>query len=253
MVGVLVDSTRMHVTKANWKELLDILTGIVGRPVREFHTNRFYGGHGIWRAIDGPERANIISAILDWLTARRHHIVYSAVDTAKFAADFAAHRFGPDIGTLWRMLALHVSLALQRHNQREDRNKGNTVLVFDNKETEQAEFTNLLLNPPAWTDTYYDRQPAIAPLDQIIDVPHFVDSEHVGLIQVSDLIAFTLRRHLEIVDGGDAERYAGESARIEVWVNQALARSIGKPCIYPIRGRCDAAEFFCEFGPASLQ
>lgn len=88
MVGVLVDSTRMHVTKDHWCELLDILSAIIDRPVREFHTRHFYGGNGIWRAVDGQERANIISAILDWLCDRRHRIVYSAVNVAEFLPIF---------------------------------------------------------------------------------------------------------------------------------------------------------------------
>lgn len=253
MVGVLVDSTRMHVTKAHWVELLEILTDIVGRPVREFHTRKFYSGGGIWHAIDGETRSRITTSILDWLTERRHHIVYSAVDTRKFSASFAGHRFAPDIGSLWRLLAFHVTLALQKRNQRERKNKGNTVLVFDNKGTEQTEFTKLILDPPGWSNSYYECAVGDLPLNQIIDVPHFVDSEHVGLIQVSDLVAFILRRHLELVDGGDAERYAGEAAKISAWTDKALDRSIGKSFIYPVRGRCDAAEFFCEYGPTSLK
>jgi hypothetical protein len=47
-------------------------------------------------------------------------------------------------------------------------------------------FTKLLLNPPAWSDTYYGRKKKQEQPDQIVDVPHFVDSKEVALIQLAD-------------------------------------------------------------------
>lgn len=253
MVGVIVDSTRMHVTKAEWDELLEILSHIVGRPVREFHTRRFYAGRGIWGGVSGHERANIITAIIRWLVDRRHHIVLSSVDVAKFNAQFVAHRFSGDIGSLWRMLGLHLALAIQKNYQRENRNKGNTVLIFDHEAMEQDIYTQLILNPPNWTETYYNKNANSNPLCQIVDVPHFVNSEHVGLIQVADLAAFTLRRYIELTDGGDAERYNDERNRITGWSETLLGRLIPKSAIYPARERCDAADFFYEFAPECIK
>lgn len=252
LVGIVVDGTRMHVTKSHWNELLDLLSTIVQRPVREFHTKKFYGGRGIWSEIDGDERTEIITTILSWFAERHHHVVYSAVDNESFESNFNIHHFSTDIGTLWRMMAFHVTLALQKNFQSEARNKGNTVLVFDNKETDQEQFTNLVLNPPGWSDSYYGLGKNESPLDQIIDVPHFVDSEHVGLIQVADLIAFILRRYLEVVDGGMPERYAGETTRLNGWSEQIFEQSIPKSSIYPSRNICNAAQYFRDFAPESI-
>lgn len=253
IVGVIVDASRMHVTKSEWDELLADVSRAAGRHVREFHTRRFYAGRGIWSGLTGQQRADTISTIINWVANRRHHLVCSAVDKDKFAREFEAHEFAADIGSLWRMMALHLALAVQKHHQRESRNKGNTVLVFDNEEREKTAYTQLVLNPPGWTETYYAKRANRRPLCQIVDVPHFVDSEHVGLIQVADLAAFTLRRFIELTEGGVAERYTDERQRIEGWAGVLFDRMIPKVATYPSRDRCSAAEFFREFAPACVR
>ena len=249
MVGVVVDAYRMRVTKAEWTELLDVLSAIAGRTLEEFHAKRFYSGSGIWGDIPGAVRSDIITELLQWFTERGHHVVNSAVEKAKFAENFDKHAFSQDIGSLWRLLGFHVVLALQKHHQREKKNKGNTVLVFDEQVMEKELFLRLLLNPPEWSETYYDRRDDQEALDQIVNVPHFVDSKHVLLIQVADLITFLLRRHLELKAGGYAERYEGERQQIQQWASMIFDRTIGMSAVYPRRGLCDAAQYFQAFAP----
>jgi hypothetical protein len=79
MVGILVDSGRMHLTKQDWNDLLQILSDIIKHPVKELHTVDFYNGNGIWRGMDGNQRSAVITGILDWLADRKHHVVYSSV------------------------------------------------------------------------------------------------------------------------------------------------------------------------------
>jgi len=68
MVGVIVDTQRMHLTKTDWSELLETFSKIIGKKVDELHTREFYRGNGIWRNSNtGPIRAKIILAILEWL------------------------------------------------------------------------------------------------------------------------------------------------------------------------------------------
>lgn len=86
-------------------------------------------------------------------------------------------------------------------------------MVFDAHEKDQKGYSELLLNPPEWTDTYYSRGKKQNRLDQIIDVPHFVDSAHVGMIQLADCISYFLRRHIEIVEAVVPPRYEGGGMR----------------------------------------
>ncbi|MEW6674206.1 MAG: DUF3800 domain-containing protein [Thermodesulfobacteriota bacterium] len=249
MVGVITDATRMRVTKINWQNLLEYLSNIIGRQIQEIHTRDFYSGNSPWRDLDGNQRSAIITAIFNWLQERKHHVVFTAVNKATFLEHFNSEPFYNDIKTLWRFMALHLTLSLQKSFQREKKNKGNTVLVFDNEEKEKVQFTDLVLNPPDWTDSYYNRGKKQEKLDQIIDVPHFVDSKEVGLIQLADFICFFLRKHIELTLGCVKPTYKDEIAKVSAWANQIFGQTIAKSCIYLSKGRCDAAELFCKYAP----
>lgn len=253
MVGVVVDAQRMRPTKADWAELLATLSEVVGKPVLEIHTRDFYAGNGPWRGIDGPQRAQVIEEVFEWLSERKHRIVYSAVDKAAFFSTFPADPRQADVKTLWRFLALHVVLAVQKQFQKEPKNKGNTLFVFDNEEREEMRFTDLVREPPAWTDTYYGRARKQDRLDQVIDVPYFADSRDVGLLQLADFVAYFLRRHVELADGGDVERYGSEKTQVGRWASKALAQSIPRAAMFAKKGRCACAELFYGFAPPSLR
>jgi len=252
MVGVVVDAYRMRPTKSYWDELLTELSGIIGREVKEFHTKDFYAGNSPWRGLRGDQRAEVISAIFRWFSDRNHHIVYSAIDLEKFQEISVKNALYNDVGSLWRCLGFHLALSLQRKYQNQKGNKGNSVLIFDAHDKDQKEFAELLLGPPAWSETYYQKRKKSAPLDQIVDVPHFVDSSHVGLIQVADCFSYFIRRHLEIESGKVPERYEGEADVVKGWAEKALGCGISKAAIYPKRDRCDAAEFFYQLAPNAL-
>jgi hypothetical protein len=49
MVGVLVDSQRMHITKQDWNGLLVHLSNVANRQITELHTRDFYAGNGVFR------------------------------------------------------------------------------------------------------------------------------------------------------------------------------------------------------------
>jgi len=252
MVGIVVDALRMRPTKVDWEQFLLGLQEIVGRPIEELHTRDFYAGNGPWRGIDGPQRARIIGNVMEWLSRRKHSLVFSSAEKGRFFAEFPQHEWYGNINTLWRFLALHLALSLQKLHQQIPKNKGNTVLVFDNEERERERYTDLVLNPPAWTDTYYNRGRRQEALDQIIDAPYFADSRDVPLLQVADFMAYFLRRYVEL-DGGDTERYEGERDQIGDWTRQALDRAIPKPAIYPRRNRCACADIFFTYAPACLR
>ncbi len=251
MVGIIADAYRMRVTKKDWVELLGALSQIIGKPLLEIHTSDFYAGNGPWRAIPGDKRARIISIIFDWLIKRNHKLVYSAVDKEKFISEFNKEPHANDIGTPWRFMALHICLAIQKHSSLFERNKGHTVLIFDHKKSEADALIKLIRNPPEWTDTYYRYNQKPYRLDQLIDVPYFGDSRHVGLIQVADFVSFFLRKHIEIQMGIPSD-YEDEPSRIEGWAMTALAQSIDKSAIYLSKGRCTCADLFRRYAPSCL-
>ena len=83
MAGVITDATRMRVTKTHWANLLQRLSEIIGRSIQEIHTRDFYSGNSPWRELDGIQRADIITAIFNWLQERKHSVVFAAVDKGR--------------------------------------------------------------------------------------------------------------------------------------------------------------------------
>jgi len=260
MAGVITDAYRMRPTKNDWNSLLKRLSEIIEEDIDEIHTRDLYSGNGPWRNLPGERRAEIITAIFKWLHERKHQIVYTAVDKRKFKNDFNNNKQLRDIGSLWKFMALHIALSLQKEYQgaprgksRTTNSKGDIVLIFDHEDREQQEFTKLLLSPPDWTDTYYDRKTEQEKMSQVVDVPHFVDSKQVGLIQLADFICFFLRKYIELQMKLLEPDYEGETEKVKEWTKLILDRSIPKSNIFPSRGRCECSNLFFDYAPEPIR
>ncbi|MFN7936982.1 MAG: DUF3800 domain-containing protein [Bryobacteraceae bacterium] len=253
MVGIIVDTQRMHITKEHWRELLEELSHLANREVSELHTRNFYAGNGIWRELDGPQRAQIITRIFDWLAERKHHVVYTSVCKKMYHSEFALQKIPDELNTVWRFLGFHLILAMQKYCQRESHNKGNTFYVFDNEEREQLRFTDIILRPPEWSDEYYSRKHKQDQLDQVVDVPYFGDSKDVALIQVADVASFFLRRYAEIKENLIPPKYTDEEQRVTEWIGLLKARSIGSSMIYPKSKRSVAEDIFFRNASESIR
>lgn len=253
MVGVVVDAQRMHRTKERWEDFLGMLTKICKRTIKEFHTRDFYSGNGLWRGIDGPERAKIISAILDWWGRRKHHLIFTAIDKQAYTNAKDDGRLKEGCFSLWQTAAIHLALTVQKAHQKIPSKKGHTLLLFDREVREENRFSQFISNPPGWTDEYYCRGKKQNQLDQIIDVPFFGDSQQVLLLQVADVIAFILRRYAEIEDGGDKIRYADELTRIKGWIKLINNRAYSVSTRWPSKGANEVQQFFSDLAPVSIK
>lgn len=251
MAGIVVDSQRMHITKQDWRELLSAISKIAGREITELHTRHFYSGRKPFSEIDGQLRAKIIGTIFDWLRDRRHLVLYAAVNKQAFGEAAAKGKIPTGLDTVWRFPGFHMVLGVQKMGGAHEKTKGHTILVFDNEDREAARFADLIVEPPAWSGSYYGFGKGEA-LDQIVDVPYFGDSRHLALIQVADFVAYFLRRYAEIKEGSCASKYEDEEGKLEAWV--AAIRSCAKPnLIYPRRGRNSAHDLFFRLSPPSLR
>ena len=254
MVGVMVDTQRMHLTKTDWSDLLNTLSKIIGKKVDELHTREFYRGNGIWRnANTGPLRTKIVVAILDWLKQRKHKVTFSAVHKSTFFSDLKTDEKLKEIGSLWSYMAYHQALSIQKYQQKEEKTKGHTVLVFDREVKEEAKFSALIFNPPTWTDTYYSKDKKQQRLDQIVDVPYFADSKHVHLLQVADLLSYFIRLYIEVVTDHTKESYKGELEFLEKVIEMVKVLSIPKPTRYLSTKQCDCSILFTRYAPSQIK
>ncbi len=127
----------------------------------------------------------------------------------------------------WLAGASHIALQLQRAHQAKAGNKGGTVLLLDDNKRGLSDIADLVNDPPAWTDDYYDRQKKAPALDRLVDTPFAVKS-HVGLVQVADIFGAIFRRHAERAQYGFEEKYTGEQGHVAEWVEQLAPRLLGK-------------------------
>ena len=146
-------------------------------------------------------------------------------------------------------------LAMQRACQKEKKNKGHTLYIFDNAERERVRFADIVARPGGWSDEYYGRGKKQERLDQVIDAPYFGDSIEVPLLQIADFLAYFLRRYAEIKEGLVPPRYEDEEEKISEWASGYAGYSIGRAHIYPKRvsERREAHQYFYELAPPSIR
>ena len=253
LLGVVVDASRMHVTKDDWASFLSQLSEMVGQEFQELHTRNFYSGSGIWKKLTGQQRSDAIDFFIDWFAERKHHIVFSAVDKQQHKLMQDSGSVPEEIDTVWKAMGFHVALAIQKNFQGEAKNKGNTIFVFDEEVKEETRFQKLLLKPPAWSDSYYGKKNKQERLCQLVDAPYFADSQNVGLLQVADFLAYFVRRYIEISEGVIQEKYAGEADKVCAWFEKIRARTIPYQSMYPKRQRCETAELFWSLAPECIR
>ncbi len=253
VAGIIVDATRMHVTKEAWADFLDSLSKAAGKRIYEFHSREFYRGKGVWRGTDGSKRAQVIETILNWIEMRKHTCVFSGVIKAKCKKYLSNDDRITQFKSIWCIAAMHCTLQIQKQHQRIKGRKGHSVLIFDREVMEETDLSSLIHEPPDWIDTYYTRDKKQLALDQIVDVPFFADSKHVLLAQIADLLAYILRTSVEIQDGLLPEKYKGEGPKMREWSERISRIAHPRSSRYPTKGRCPAAQLFWDVAPSSIR
>ncbi|MCK9229489.1 MAG: DUF3800 domain-containing protein [Syntrophales bacterium] len=253
IAGIIVDATRMHVTKDAWANFLGYLSKAAGRRIEEFHSREFYRGNGVWHGTDGANRARIIEAVFNWVENRKHKCVFSGIDKEEYEKKFARDERLKQFKSKWCAAAMHCTLQVQKQHQREAKTKGHSVLIFDREVSEETDFSLLIHKSPQWIDTFYGREKKQTALNQVVDVPFFADSKHILLAQVADLFAYILRTWAEIKDGLLKEKYKDEGDKMRDWSERIAPIAHPRSSRYLVRGRCKAAQLFWDLAPSSLR
>ena len=252
MVGILVDSARLHRTQKEFADVFDIVQGLFKENLRELKGSKMILGRDRWRKVDPDVRKLIASYFCDWIATRKHRLIVTAIDRVRLQG--AVKDGVPDeCQDGWLAAGLHVALQIQKANQKTGNNKGHTFLILDDNKLKADRLSDLLWNPPGWTDDYYGRKKKQDPLDQIIDTTFSIKSHHAGLVQVADLFAFILRRYAEIEDYGAEEEWPGEKALLDEYVGSLAGRLLPKSTRWPARTGSIAAKWFNDVAPPSLK
>ena len=252
VAGVLVDAGRMHRTKIDWDELLDSLRSQSQFGLPELKGRELYRGQNFWRQWDGGERTILINTLINWMAERKHKVTFGAVSKDRLQGTRGEFDLdGFQQSTEWSIAAMHLLLGIQKTCQIQKNNKGKTVFVFDEASGGKS-LVQLVLHPPAATDGFYSRAKATMQLDQVVDVPYFADSRHVGLIQLADLLAYLLCLFAALAEGIVDEAYDGEREKLTGWISQMRPVLLRDSSRWPKSSRDPCTTFFRNVAPPSL-
>ena len=251
MVGIVADAHRLSRSRQEFAEIFDLVSGVYPMALRELKGSRIFYGLGAWRKVTPDIRKAVFRLFCAWISDRKHHLALSAIDISRFNAGLPGD-FPNELNDLWVAGAVHVALQLQKAHQTLPKNKGQTVLIFDENKVKADKLNEVLFAPPSWTESYYNKQTAHEPLDQIIDSAFFTKSHHAGLVQVSDLFAFVFRRYAELTEYGGRPKYKGELKDIQGLVDRLMPRLLGKSHRWPASSKNKCAQAFLKLAPACL-
>ena len=253
MAGVLVDSVRLNRTRQEFSDIFDAIQELFEENLRELKGSKMILGRDRWRKINPDLRKQITGSLCDWLNQRKHKLVVKAINRAKLVEASPEGDIPPELQDEWLAAGLHVALQIQKANQGTKKNKGHTFLIFDDNKVKTDKLSDLLWQPPEWTDDYYDKKKNRERLDQIVDTTFSIKSHHAGLVQVADVFAFILRRYVEIEDFEAAEEWRGEKALLDKYVNSLSGRLLPRSSRWPERTKSAAANWYNGLAPDSLK
>lgn len=250
MVGILVDAYGLNKTRVEFDGIFSALQRTT--IMKELKGTKMIFGNDEWRKVDESIREEITDSFCNWVVERKHSIVLSAIDRTLFKPE-ADDTIPKQCKDIWVAGGLHIVLQIQKHFQKEKKNKGHTFLIFDDNPVFAKRLSDLLWKPPAWIDDYYGRKPKQDPLDQIINTTFTVNSEHAGLVQVADIFAVIFKRHAELRDPQTKEKVPGERVQNQKYVDILKQRLLPKSARWPSKNKSASAKWFSSIAPESLR
>jgi len=215
--------------------------------IRELKASEIYRGRGGWKRISAKTRHGIFERYFKWLRGRNHKIIISIIDQKPF---FSTNN---DISKILKVPyvagAVHIALAIQRLHNNKKKNKGKTILIFDEQKKYQNNVSKIIAEPEAILLEYYKEGKRDDPLGQIIDTAYFTSSHYSFLLQVADTAAFVYRRYYELVKYEFKESYDGEQKKIERWIKILNKLKVPKSIVYPQRPQQEICKFYNYFLP----
>ncbi len=261
MVGIVVDAYRLNRTREELGEIFDDIQQQVRESLKEsqkkfnlkeFKASKAIFGRGRWREVDPEIRQRITRFLCNWVVERKHHIVLAAIDRERFGQSDRS-RFPEVANDPWLACSLHIALQIQKYHQGKEKNKGRTFLFIDENKQKADKLSELLFEPPEWTDPYYGRRKNQARLDQLIDSSFAVKSHHAGLVQVADLYALILRRYAELHEYKRSEEWEGEKSLIDECARTLTSRMLPKATRWPERTKAPCSKWYNDIAPKSLR
>jgi hypothetical protein len=157
MAGIVADAQRLNRTREEFSSIFDEIQRLFPEALSELKSTRIFYGKDRWRNVDPKERKRIFAFFCRWIVERKHKLALTAIDK-KLHATTLGDGAPEKLKDIWLTGALHIALQIQRAHQGEEKNKGNTFLIFDENKAKIDHLPELLYAPPAWTDCFYEKK-----------------------------------------------------------------------------------------------
>lgn len=240
MVGVFPNVYNYHRSDAEFKEVFRIIKKQI--PIAEIKGQQIYRGRGKWERIQPEIRDKVIEYYLGWIIKRNHPLIILAIDNKLFyqlKKSEVDNQYVKALPCPYLLAGLHLALIVQKRNRNKTKNKGKTLLIFDEQEQFSDQLTELIFNPPSFIDDFvkFDAKKEECRLGQIIDTAFFVKSHHSSMAQVVDIVAYLFRLNLELTSYGFSEKYKGEKSKIAKWIKSISSKIVPFHTVYPRSGK----------------
>lgn len=245
--GVITDITKLFKTQREHSGILKTLEKNK-ISIAELKAKDIYRGKNAWYGINHAVRYSVIDQLLEWADERTCKYIVCPIDSAKF---FERKNNGCPISNILKFPyeagAMNVVLAVERFKSGTKKNKGKTLVVFDEQHAHDGSIIKLIESDLSFTDGYtgykLSRKKKQPPrLNEIIDAPFFSKSHLSTLIQLSDLVAFIVNRYILLTVFGKAESYENELKQITKWYEVIRNNAIPHVHINP-----SAKDALCSF------
>lgn len=250
--GFYVDGYRLKKVMSQARPLLDAIANAYPENLRELKSSRLVNGAGAWRRVDANERKRLFRTLTGFVSESGCHGYAYILNRQEYRSRQAQNQVPDWASNEWQTGALALSMFLQRDNNDAKKNKGLSVLIFDDNQAELPRLSDFLLSSTPDVDAYYERKRRAEPFDQIIDTAFSIKSDHSHLVQISDACAFALRRRAELELGGKQEAWQGELAFYQGAVADFAARVKFPSKTWVAKPHCDAATALKTLGVTDL-
>lgn len=206
--GVQIDAYKLKASMKVARPLLRDVANAFPENLRELKTSRMVNGKGGWRNVDPEERKCLFLRLCAFPSEVSGRGIAFIVDRERYAD--ADNNCPGWAATPWLTGAISIAMFAQSLNQDLQKNKGLTVLIFDDNKVELPKLSSFLVESCPDVDEFYARSAKAEPFDHIIDTAFAIKSEQSELVQVSDACAYAIRRKAELELGGEEEEWDGE-------------------------------------------
>ena len=246
MTGILIDAVRLPKHTKIFDEKVASILAQSPRNPNEIKTKQLICGKKKWEGVD-PELRKILLAAFVTQALEFSKIYAFALSFDAFKKAVQEYEYKKDIPftEYWAGAAMFILALLQKKMLTEKRNKGLTVVIFDENPKGMSTVSSSLHVADAWFDPIYQQKdknrnrwrkvPEKERFSQVVNSAFSTMSEHSSFIQVADAISYLYRWHLELIDA--EEKWSGEKDYLNGLVEklekkrQKLGRTASGQCI----------------------